>query len=339
MLIKSYETRLERSYFLAYLRYMVVEHYISELLYRYDCVMVPELGAFLAQRKSAVLAAGSNTFYPPTKQLSFNTQVQSNDGLLVSYISTAEKTSYEMALTKVSQTVTEWKRLLKNGDKLELADIGTLWSNSADKLQFQPYDKTNYLTSSFGLSSVVSNPVTREVLKEEVATLEEKIPFVFTPERREKSAIRPYLKYAALFLLAVSTGLTGFRMYQENINQRQVAAEQVQEEVSKRIQEATFFDAAPMELPTLSLDVLSNPKKEVGRVHHIVAGAFRFKKNAEKKIRQLKRRGYNSAYIGTNPYGLHMVTYDSYTDVDEALNALRSVKRTQSREAWLLSTK
>ncbi len=318
---------------------MVLEHYISELLYRYNCVMVPEFGAFLTQMKSAVLIEGSNTFYPPTKQISFNEQVSSNDGLLISYIANTEKLSYEEALVKVTQIATNWKIALQKGSRLELANIGELWLNSNHKLQFQPYDKTNYLTSSFGLSSIVYAPITREILKEEVIALEEKIPFVFTPEKRETSSLRPYLKYAAIFLLAISTGLTGFRFYKESINKQQLTVEKVQEEVSKRIQEATFFDTAPMELPTLSLDVISAPKKKVGRVHHIVAGAFRFKKNANKKMRQLKRRGFNPAYIGTNPHGLHMVTYDSFTDVDEALNALRSVKRTQSPDAWLLSTK
>lgn len=339
MLIKSYVPRFEHPYFLAYLRYMVVEHYISELLYRYNCVMVPEFGAFLTQMKSAVLNHASNTFYPPSKQISFNEQVSSNDGLLVSYVSKAEKLSYEEAQVQVSQIVKDWKIQLQKGERLELANIGELWLNSNQKLQFQPYGTTNYLTASFGLSSVVSHPVTRQVLKEEVIALEEKIPFVFTPEKRENASIRPYLKYAAIAMLTLSLGLTGFRFYQENANKQQLATEDAQEQVSKRIQEATFFDTAPMELPTLSLDVISTTKKKVGRLHHIVAGAFRFKKNAEKKMRQLKRRGYNPAYIGTNPHGLHMVTYDSYTDADEALNALRLVKRTQSPDAWLLSTK
>lgn len=339
MLIKSYASGFEHPYFLAYLPQMVLEHYISELLYRYNCVAVPNFGAFLTQMKSAVLIESSNTFYPPTKQLSFNEQVSSNDGLLISYVSNAEKLSYEEALVKVTQITKDWEISLKKGSRLELLNLGELWLNSHHKLQFQPYDKTNYLTASFGLSSVISAPVTREVLKEEVIALEEKIPFVFTPEKREASSIRPYLKYAAIFFLAVSAGLTGFRAYKENVNKQQLAVEKVQVEVSKRIQEATFFDTAPMELPTLSLDVISAPKEKVGRLHHIVAGAFRFKKNADKKMRQLKRRGYNPTYIGTNPHGLHMVTYDTYTDVDEALNALRSIKRTQSSDAWLKSDK
>ena len=301
--------------------------------------MVPEFGAFLTQLKSAKWVESSNVFYPPSKQISFNQQLRSNDGLLLSYISKAENISFEEAQVALTQIVKDWKSKLRSGDRLELVNIGELWLNSNQKLQFEPFGKINYLTDSFGLSSVVSHPITREVLKEEVVALEEKVPFVFTPESREKNSLRPYLKYAAIALLTISLGLTGFRFYKDTANEQQMAAEDAQEQVSKRIQEATFFDTAPLELPTLSLDVISSSEKKVGRMHYIVAGAFRFKKNADKKIRQLKRRGFNPTYIGTNPHGLHMVTYDSYTDVDEALNALRLVKRTQSPDAWLLSTK
>ena len=322
---------------------MVLEHYISELLYRYNCVMVPGLGAFLTQMKSAVIHKTTNAFYPPSKEISFNEQVVTNDGLLVSYMADAEKTSYEDMLTQVTTITAEWKSRLQKGERLVLENIGELRLNEAGKIQFQPHYNINYLTSSFGLSSFVSVPVTREILKEEVETIEEKVPFVFTPERKKTSSLRPYLKYAAIGLLAISLGLTGYRFVNHSFGNQQLAIQEAQEEVSKRIQEATFFDVEPLELPSISLDVIKtkakvSTKKNV-RTHHIVAGAFRFRKNADKKIRQLIRRGFNATYIGTNRHGLHMVNYDSYTDVDEALNALKTLKRTQSKEAWLLSVK
>jgi len=322
---------------------MVLENYISELLYRYNCVMVPGLGAFLTQMKSAVIHETTNAFYPPSKEVSFNEQVVTNDGLLVSYMADAEKTSYEEMLTKVIDITSTWKSRLQEGEKLLLENIGELRLNEAGKIQFQPHYNVNYLTSSFGLSSFVSVPVTREVLKEEVKTIEEKVPFVFTPEQRQTRSLRPYLKYAAVGFLVISLGLTGYRFINDNLGNQQLAAEEAQEQVAKHIQEATFFDIEPLELPSISLDVIKTKaniiKKNKVRTHHIVAGAFRFRKNADKKIRQLKRRGFNATYIGTNRHGLHMVNYDSYTDVDEALNALRMVKRTQSKEAWLLSVK
>ncbi len=300
--------------------------------------MVPNFGAFLTQMKSAVIHNTTNAFYPPTKVVSFNEQVVTNDGLLVSYMAEAEKTTYEDMLKRVTELTAAWKSQLQIGERLPLANIGELYLNDAGKIQFQPHYQVNYATSSFGMSSFVVLPVTREVLKEEVEILEEKIPFVFTPEQRKTFSVRPYLKYAAIFLLAVSTGFTIYNYYNNTNNNQQLVQEEVQDRVVKRIQEATFFDIEPLELPSLSLDVITTAKKEENvRVHHIIAGAFRFRKNADKKIRQLKRRGFDATYIGTNKFGLFMVNYDSYTDVDEALNALKSIKRSQSTEAWLLS--
>lgn len=313
------------------------DHYIQELLYRYNCVVVPEFGAFLTQMKSAVIHKSTNAFYPPSKIISFNEQLISNDGLLVSYMANAEGLSYEEMLKKTLECAKEWKRKLKIGQRLKLSNIGELWLNREGRIQFQPSYKVNYLTSSFGLSSFVSIPVTREVLKETVTDLEDKIPFIITPEERKKSNFRPYLKYAAIILLALSTGLTGFRFYSETATNQQLAREDAQEVISKNIQEATFFNADPMVLPTLSLEVT---KKATGRQHHIIAGAFRMQQNAEKKVNQLRRRGFNdAAYLGVNAYGLHQVTFASFTDPKEALASLRKIKRTVSADAWLLSTK
>lgn len=325
---------------------MGIEHYLHELLYRYNCVVIPDFGAFLTQKKSAVLHKASNTFYPPTKLVSFNKQLTSNDGLLVSYMAHAEKKGYEATLKSVQETVLDWKASLKKGAKLSLPNIGELWQNSDGKLQFQPTEKVNHLTSSFGFSPFVSRPVIREVIKEEVVELEEKIPFIITPETRKEWNYRPYLKYAAVVLLALSTGLTGYKVYENGVNSQQLAQEEAQVQITKHIQEATFFETAPLELPSLKLEVKKPekvaPKKikkfvNLKKKHHIIAGAFRFRKNAEKKIRQLKRRGFEPSYIGTNNFGLHVVAYASFVDAKQALKALQSIRNNHSKDAWLKS--
>ncbi|MEO1009816.1 MAG: SPOR domain-containing protein [Bacteroidota bacterium] len=319
---------------------MVLENYISELLYRYDCVILPGFGAFLTRTKSAYIDNVGHTLYPPEKTLAFNAQLTSNDGLLVSYIGHAENTSYEAMLDTVERMVKEWKGRLQNQERLQLDGIGALWSDREGRIQFDPSQKTNYLTTSFGLSPIGAPAITREVLKETVEELEEKVPFTFTPERRKSRSLRPYLKYAAVLLLAFATGLTGFHAYQNLINDQQLAQQDAQEQVSKQIQEATFFGNQPMELPTFTLEVAHKeapvPKKGM---HHIIAGAFRFRTNADKKIAQLKRAGFPAAYLGTNPFGLHMVTYSSHDNPKEALIALKKVRRIHSKDAWLKSVK
>ena len=319
---------------------MRVEGYIDELLYRYNCVIVPDFGAFLTQRKPASIHRPTHTIYPPSKTVSFNEQLASNDGLLVSHVARAEKMSYEQMLERMGEVTKEWKAQLKEGERLTIGTAGELWQNKAGKIQFRPNEKTNFLTASFGLSSVIQAPATREVLKQEVETIEEKVPFIITPEKREAFSIRPYLKYAAVILLALSTGMTGFKVYEQALESNLVVRQNAQQKINQQIQEATFFDTQPVELAPVQVNIAVTEKETVEEErgqHLIIAGAFRVQANADKKVRQLKRKGYNAFYVGTNPYGLHQVAFGSFNDVDEALEYLTEIRRTESRDAWLLS--
>lgn len=320
---------------------MVLEHYISDLLYRYNCVVVPGFGAFLTQKNSAKINHVTNTFSAPNKSIAFNRQLISNDGLLVTHVSESEKVSFESALSYIEEQVKIWQNILLQETSLNLKNIGSLTRNNEDKILFQPATEPNYLTSSFGLSNFNSILVTREILKEEIVQLEEHIPFVISPERRETRGFRPYLKYAAILMLAFSTGITGYRVFQQQRTNEQVARQDAQEYVTKQIQEATFFDLSPLELPTVTVEATTTtlPTLEKGEMHYIVAGAFRVKANADRKIAALKANGFNAGYYGTNAYGLHMVTYESYSNASEALKALREIKLTESKDAWLLSKK
>ncbi len=51
---------------------MAIANYIKDLLYRYDCVIVPHFGGFVTNKTSAQIDEDSLTFYPPTKQVGFN---------------------------------------------------------------------------------------------------------------------------------------------------------------------------------------------------------------------------------------------------------------------------
>ena len=189
--------------------------------------------------------------------------------------------------------------------------------------------------SSFGLAPVMWNPVTREVLKEEVRQLEENIPFTITPETREVKGLRPLMKYAAVVLLAVASSLSGYTLYQQRMDSSAIAYEEAQKQVSKNIQEATFFSADPVELPAVNIEI---ERKSEG-IHHIVAGAYRIRENADKRTRELISKGYSARYLGQNSYGLHQVAYASFESAEEALENLKVIRKEESRDAWLLSSR
>ncbi|XLS29339.1 SPOR domain-containing protein [Flavobacteriaceae bacterium M23B6Z8] len=311
---------------------MRVENYISDLLYRYQCVVIPDFGAFLTHRKPSTVHKTTNAFYPPSKSISFNEQLQNNDGLLARYIADVESIDYEDAITKLQSLVHFWKAQLAKNEEIVLKNIGAFHHNEEGSIQFEPSYHLNYHTPSFGLSSFVSPAINREVLKEEVQELEEKVPVLFTPERR---ASRPYLKYAAVTLLTLAIGATGYIFFKDYRDQQlQIAEEKAVERVEQTIQRATFFDTDPVLLPSVHLNVV----KEISK-YHIVAGAFRIASNADRKVRQLKEKGFEAERIGVNRYGLHQVSYASFSNVPEALQFLRKIKRTESPEAWLFVSK
>jgi hypothetical protein len=309
---------------------MQLENYISDLLYRYECVIVPEFGAFLTDYQSAIVNSDTHSFYPPKKVIAFNAQITNNDGLLARYIADVEKLPFEVTLQNIKKSVETLKSHLNQGETITFRNIGTIILNTEGKMVFEPSYNLNYLTDAFGLSQYESIAVTRETHKEVVAAIETKTPIAITPEKRNTTN---YFKYAAVALLALALGSFGASKY--HINQvethNQLAQEQAAQTLETKIQQATF-NLNPM--PAITLNVT----KQTGN-YHIVAGAFRVEENCDKKVTQLRAEGFSARKIGTNRYGLHQVVYASYKTRLEARKALQDFKKTHNSSAWLLVKK
>ena len=82
---------------------MQLETYISDLLYRYECVTVPEFGAFLTQRVSAKVHESTNAFYPPKKVLSFNEQYKLMMVYWLIILLMLKKIPYKTAVKKIAK--------------------------------------------------------------------------------------------------------------------------------------------------------------------------------------------------------------------------------------------
>ncbi len=307
---------------------MQLSTYINDLLYRHECVIIPGFGAFLTQYHSAKIDSTTHTFYPPGKTLSFNRQLQTNDGLLANYVASVERCSYETSLQKIRNFTGTLSLQLSEGESITLNNIGDFYLNEEKSVQFVPSKKQNFCTASFGLVSFVSPMVSREVYKESIAALEEKTPILFTPEKR---FAKPYLKYAALALIAISiTGFGGLKLYEGKVQKHNfVEKQRANSLIENQIQEATFVIKNP--LPTLNLTL----SKQTGK-YHIIAGAYRIEANAQKKILQLSKKGFTAKMIGINKYGLHQVAYSSHENRLDALQTLRTIKRKENTDAWLL---
>ncbi len=308
---------------------MKIEHYISQLLYRHQCVTVPNFGAFLTEIQSAHLHENSNSFYPPKKLISFNPHLKNNDGLLANHISVSEKTTYESAVSAIESQVIIWKSILEVSEKFTLINVGELSLNAEKNIVFTPSVNTNYLMESFGLNSFISPSIKRETQSfDKEVLVEQKESIVFIPEERSR---RPYLKYAAILVLALSvTATLGYKMYENRIAEETLIVQTlVQKQVENKIQEATFFIENP--IPAVTLTV-----KEEKLSYHVVAGAFRNESNAENIYQELKDLGFPARRVAPNKYGLYPVFFGSYATQIEAQQAMREIHRTNNPDAWLL---
>ncbi len=306
---------------------MTLANYIGDLLYRYECVIVPNFGGFITNEISAKVNHFTHTFYAPSKQLTFNSHLQNNDGLLVNYVASVKSISYSKAFEIIEQEVASWKASIAN-EEFELENIGSFHLNTEGKYIFEPTNSVNYLTSSFGLNSCVSPAVKRIEYKEKVKQLETVTPILPSEENKRKTPA--FIKYAAAAAIVFALGSVGWNQYQKvEYNTLVAEAEQQQQKVEKTIQEATFVIENP--LPAITLNVTKETYN-----YHVIAGAFRDPVNAEKKLNELLKKGYNAKILGVNKWNLTQVSYESFNSRNEAVNSLNAIKKSASKDAWLL---
>ncbi len=304
---------------------MILANYISELLYRYECVIVPDFGGFIVNNKSATIDSLNNILSPPFKQITYNGHLKNNDGLLANYIASVDNISYECALNYIRFEIEEWQQKLKNTD-IYLEGVGS-FSLVEDKLHFEPQKSINYLTSSYGLSTVVSKKIQREKRVKEVVPLKEKVPIILSADSKKSPN---YLKYAAIFILGLSVIGFGGKMYRDHQNnQILVKAKEQQRIIENEIESATFVITKP--LPTLNLDLRIDKMN-----FHVIAGAFRIPDNAVRKVNQLILEGYDARILGVNKWNLSIVSFGSYSTREEAVHDLMNIRVNVERDVWLL---
>ena len=315
---------------------MKIETYISQLLYRYQCVTIPNFGAFLTEIQSAQIFEDSNSFYPPTKIISFNSYLKNNDGLLANQIAQSEKISYNEAVIEIKNQVAVWNDKLENFGGIILKNIGEFELNKENKLVFSAVKNVNYFTNSFGLTNYTSIGIKRLVAQglnitdtnSELEIVQKQIPVINLP--LEKSSYN-YLKYAAVFTLGIGIlGTFSYKYYDNKITQDTLTVQKkVQKQVNQKIQEATFLISIPETV--LSLNVAEEKKP-----FHVVAGAFSKESNANKKLKSLLKQGFDAKRIEKNKSGWYPVIYGSYTTYELAHQAMAKIQKNNNPDAWVL---
>src|SRR5690606_6978660 len=117
---------------------MAIATHISDLLYRYDCVILPGFGAFLTQKESAHYNENAKAFYPPKKRISFNSQLKKNDGLLANYIADNRGIKYSEAVYSIAEFVEKLNKQLAKKQTVNIENLDCLSIYAVGNLLIYP---------------------------------------------------------------------------------------------------------------------------------------------------------------------------------------------------------
>ena len=286
---------------------MNLDKYLEDLLFRNECVIIPNFGAFITSLNSAQ-ANIEGVFVPPSKSISFNNKLQKNDGILAAYIAEVNDMSFDEAMDIIKLNVSNFKNDILNKKEIAFNKIGVI-SIKNNVLEFKSSKGVNYLKEAYGLSNVSSSLI----------------------KRKKKSNISSFTKYAAILIAGFLLSTFVYNNELTKTNQKNIIAyQEANTLIEEKIQKATFVIESP--LPLVKMFV----KENIG-VFHVVAGSFSIEENSFTRLSQLKSKGYSARKIGQNKFGLFQVAYSSFNTRSQADIALAEIRLSDNQAAWILN--
>lgn len=131
--------------------------HIEYLLQRHDCVILPGIGALIATRQAARWDEESGRFYPPMRQICFNSAVSTDDGLLVDSIRRRGKLGFEEARRIMLREIESIRTILERDMEVSLGRIGALKRDNEGNISFHPFQTPVQIMAGMGYSVIDTN--------------------------------------------------------------------------------------------------------------------------------------------------------------------------------------
>jgi nucleoid DNA-binding protein len=295
--------------------------FIRELLFGHDCVIIPGFGGLIGNYTPARIDKGSGTFYPPVKQISFNRNLNHNDGLLIGKISGSANINYGDARNLVEEFVLDIRKRLGNGEKVVFDHIGSFINNHEGNIQFEPDRNANYHLDSYGLESFQCLPLEGYDVRKRIIRHIDKDPAKQTSLRKtlwRAAVIVPLL--AVVFVVSLKIDLFKAKVETSSMNPL-VTAEF--EQNKKAVDQDVKDDAAKLTENISSVieehapPVTVQPVPAEGSSYFLITGSFKSEENALSQINMLKEVGFSPEIVSA-PNGFFRVCAMVCTDMNTA---------------------
>ena len=308
-----------------------IEHYISQLLYTNDCVILIGFGGFVCSNTSSKLNKQTGLLSPPNRSILFNNQLIDNDGLLINHIAKSEKISQEQAKSDLIRFVDKNKNDLNKYKSLRLKKIGLFTLNN-NQIIFSQNLTFNYNLDSYGMQSNVQKMVARSTIE----TIEDSLKII---KPKTNFTTKRLLKVAAILIPLIGLSLISVTQQKniENIYVQMASLNPFSMETENIDLEKNKIVATLNPLENIISDTHDKTIKDkiiIRKTHYIIAGAFSVEDNAKKLMIRLNKWNYNSTIISNE--NIMRVSYNSFTTKDQALTSLKNIRK-ENPDAWILS--
>ena len=179
------------------------------MFWDHDCVMLPGLGGFVCNPRSAWYDEAKRQIVPPSRDVLFNARLTTNDGLVANELMAKRGVMYPEALKAVEALVEHLQQQLEAGTTVELPGLGKLYREEDLQVRFMADAEFERMLQSFGHASIPL--VAREVPKPETvpaAAVTESTPEPVVAHATEEARVIPFRVQLARAAAAVAIPLT-----------------------------------------------------------------------------------------------------------------------------------
>lgn len=279
---------------------MDITAFIRELLFGHDCVIIPGFGGFIGNYTPASIDRNSGTFYPPVKQISFNRNLNNNDGLLIGKISESSKVTYGDARNLVEKFVGDIRKKLDRGEKVVFDNIGTFVNNQEGNVLFEPDRNVNYHLDSYGLESFQCIPLERYDIRNRLIRHTRKDPVKQASMRKllwRAAVIIPLL--SVIVAIPLKTDLFKTRVEVSSMNPLVTAEfesnKNAVDDEKSETSVTTIVNTKPASVEPVRTEVVApviTPVVSEEEVFCVIVGSFKSEANAISQINILKQKGF-----------------------------------------------
>jgi hypothetical protein len=147
-----------------------LESAITELIGTHECVVIPNLGAFLLRSFPASANPFSGEIKPSGQTLFFNPAITSDDGLLLTHLRYQTGCDYHTAQKTIQSLVALILDSVKANRSFPLGKLGNFFLHHEGKILFLPSSALNMSKSAFGLGNLVIEELIKSRRVNPVAT-------------------------------------------------------------------------------------------------------------------------------------------------------------------------